>query len=71
MKGPATLSLRRSDGSFKVLKRSKAFVLTMAAGSLAGAWIGGMLLPDVPTATLLPVLAAIVLISAVNVWRHA
>lgn len=58
------------DGSFAVLKSSKAFVVTMAAGSLFGAALGGLLLGHVPSLLLLPMLALILLISAVKVWRH-
>lgn len=58
------------DDSFAVLRRNKPFVFAMAAGSLVGAWFGGVLLPYVPATFLLPLLAAILLISAVKVWRH-
>ena len=59
------------DQSFSVLGRNRTFLLVMAAGSIAGAFIGGLLLGVVPDAVLLPALAAILLISAVKVWRHA
>jgi uncharacterized membrane protein YfcA len=59
------------DRSFSVLYSSKAFVLIMAAGSIVGAFIGGQLLGLVPSSVLLPLLAVILLISAVKVWRHA
>lgn len=59
------------DRSFSVLYSSKAFVLIMAAGSIFGAFIGGRLLGLVPSSVLLPLLAVILLISAVKVWRHA
>ena len=42
----------------------------MAAGSIVGAYIGGLLLGIVPADLLLPLLAAILLVSAVKVWRH-
>lgn len=58
------------DQSFAVLGRSRKFVLTMAAGSAAGSFLGGQLLGLVPSTILLPILAAILLISAVKVWRH-
>jgi len=58
------------DQSFSVLGRNRAFLLVMAAGSIAGAFIGGFLLGVVPDALLLPTLAAILLVSAVKVWRH-
>ena len=42
----------------------------VAAGSLAGAFLGGLLLGMVPEWLLLPGLAAILLLSAVRMWRH-
>ncbi|MBY5747988.1 sulfite exporter TauE/SafE family protein [Rhizobium leguminosarum] len=59
------------DQSFSVLGRNKIFLLVMAAGSVVGTFIGGLLLGIVPNALLLPALAAILLISAVKVWRHS
>ena len=59
------------DASFAVLGRNRAFVLVMAAGSVVGSFIGGRLLGIVPTPVLLPLLAAILVVSAVKVWRHA
>ncbi|MEH7910238.1 sulfite exporter TauE/SafE family protein [Rhizobium laguerreae] len=59
------------DQSFSVLGRNKTFLLVMAAGSIVGAFAGGLLLGMVPNALLLPALAAILLISAVKVWRHS
>lgn len=58
------------DRSFDVLKRNRGFVLTMAAGSVVGAFAGGQLLGLIPGAVLFPPLAAILAISAVKVWRH-
>ena len=58
------------DQSFAVLGRNKAFLLTMATGSIVGTFIGGQLLGIVPGAFLLPALAAILIISAVKVWCH-
>ena len=46
------------------------FLFVMAAGSIVGTFIGGLLLGIVPTYVLLPLLAAILVISAVKVWRH-
>lgn len=56
--------------SFAVLARNRTFLPTMAAGSVVGTFIGGQLLGVVPGTILLPALAAILLISAVKVWRH-
>lgn len=58
------------DDSFAVLRTHRTFVLLMAAGSVAGAFCGGMLLSVVPSDVLLPVLALILLVSAIKVWRH-
>lgn len=59
------------DDSFAVLARNRRFLLIMAAGSVLGVWIGGRLLGIVPEPVLIPVLSAILLVSAVKVWRHA
>lgn len=56
--------------SFAVLGRSRTFVFVMACGSIIGSFIGAQLLGVVPSALLLPLLAAILLLSAVKVWRH-
>jgi uncharacterized protein len=58
------------DRSFAVLSRNRAFVLVMAAGSVLGSFVGGRLLGIIPSEILLPLLAAILLVSAVKVWRH-
>lgn len=59
------------DQSFGVLGRNRAFVVIMAAGSVVGSLVGGLMLGVVPSAVLLPLLAALLLLSAVKVWRHA
>lgn len=58
------------DRSFAVLCESGRFVLAMAAGSIAGSFLGGRLLGLVPDAVLLPLLAVILVLSAIKVWRH-
>lgn len=58
------------DQSFAILRRQRGFVLVMALGSVAGAWVGGAMLGIVPGAWLIPLLAVILIISAVKVWRH-
>jgi uncharacterized protein len=58
------------DKSFAVLGRHSGFLWVMAVGSLEGAFMGGQMLGFVPEAVLLPLLAAILLVSAVKVWRH-
>jgi uncharacterized membrane protein YfcA len=59
------------DQSFAVLGRNRTFVLVMAAGSILGTFIGGQLLGVVPTLLLLPLLAGILVISAIKIWRHS
>ena len=58
------------DRSFSVLAANKTFLLAMAAGSIAGTIIGGLLLNIVPSAVLIPLLTALLLLSAVKVWQH-
>lgn len=58
------------DSSFAVLGRNRAFLFTMAAGSVAGTFVGGRLLGIVPNAVLLPGLAVILLVSAAKLWKH-
>jgi uncharacterized membrane protein YfcA len=58
------------DRSFAVLGQNRSFVVVMAAGFIVGSFIGGRLLGLVPTPVLLPLLAAILVISAIKVWRH-
>ncbi|WP_223434165.1 MULTISPECIES: sulfite exporter TauE/SafE family protein [unclassified Pseudomonas] len=59
------------DQSFSIIRAQRPFILIMAAGSIIGTFIGGQLLGLIPTAYLLPLLAAILLISSVKVWRHS
>ena len=58
------------DRSFVVLGENHPFVLVMAAGSILGSFIGGRLLGFVPNAVLVPLLAIILVLSAVKVWKH-
>ncbi|RTL50086.1 MAG: sulfite exporter TauE/SafE family protein [Bradyrhizobiaceae bacterium] len=58
------------DRSFTVLGQNLGFVVAMALGSVAGSFIGGRLLGIVPNSVLLPLLAVILLLSAIKVWRH-
>jgi uncharacterized membrane protein YfcA len=58
------------DRSFLVLGENRRFVLVMAAGSIVGSFIGGQLLGLVPTPVLLPLLAVILVLSAIKVSRH-
>ncbi|MCD2469007.1 TSUP family transporter [Streptomyces sp. MBT42] len=58
------------DSSFAVLGANLRFTLVMAAGSVAGAVLGGLLLGVFPDAVLIPALALILLVSAVKLARH-
>ena len=58
------------DQSFSVLRQNWIFLLVMAAGSIVGTFIGGLLLGLVPNAILLPLLAALLVLSSVKIWRH-
>jgi uncharacterized protein len=58
------------DRSFVVLGQNRRFVLVMAAGSILGSFIGGRLLGLVLNAVLLPLLAIILVLSAVKIWKH-
>jgi len=58
------------DRSFAVLRQNQSFVVVMALGSIVGTFIGGRLLGMAPSAILLPLLAAILIVSAIKIWRH-
>lgn len=58
------------DGSFSVLTTHRRFFIFMAIGSIAGALIGGFLVGYFPNAVLYPLLAAILVVSAIKVWKH-
>lgn len=56
--------------SFTVLGNRRGFVLAMAAGSIIGTVMGGLLLGIVPNLVLIPMLVILLIVSAVKVWRH-
>ncbi|MEU8413809.1 sulfite exporter TauE/SafE family protein [Amycolatopsis japonica] len=58
------------DQSFVVLRNNLRFTTVMIAGSITGALLGGLLLGVIPNVVLVPVLAAVLLISAVKLARH-
>ncbi|MEU0234841.1 MULTISPECIES: sulfite exporter TauE/SafE family protein [unclassified Streptomyces] len=58
------------DGSFAVLSTNLRFTTVMTAGSVAGAVLGGLLLGVFPDLVLIPALAVILLVSALNLTRH-
>jgi uncharacterized membrane protein YfcA len=55
------------DQSFTVLAANRTFVIAMAVGSVAGTVVGGLLLNVVPSAVLIPFLAALLLLSSARV----
>jgi uncharacterized membrane protein YfcA len=58
------------DQSFTVLGRHKGFLLTMAIGSIVGTFIGAALLGFTSGTMLYPLLALILVLAAIRVWRH-
>ncbi|MEU0404442.1 sulfite exporter TauE/SafE family protein [Streptomyces sp. NPDC006197] len=58
------------DGSFAVLGANRRFTLVMIAGSITGAMLGGLLLGVFSELVLIPLLAVILLVSAVKLARH-
>jgi uncharacterized membrane protein YfcA len=58
------------DGSFAVLGANLRFTLVMAAGSITGAMLGGLLLGVFSDVVLIPALALILFISAAKLARH-
>lgn len=58
------------DDSFQVLSHNKRFVILMAIGSIGGTILGGVLLGAVPSAVLIPTLAALLIASAFKVSQH-
>lgn len=58
------------DQSFSVLRKNWTFLLAMGIGSGFGTFIGGKLLGVVSSTVLLPLLAALLILSSVKVWRH-
>jgi uncharacterized protein len=58
------------DQTFRVIRIQWCFIAIMAAGSILGSYLGGKLLGVIPSSVLLPLLATILLLSAIKVWRH-
>ncbi|CKI23751.1 hypothetical protein [Mycolicibacterium smegmatis] len=59
------------DQSFVVLRHNMRFVVVMAAGSITGTVVGALLLGVIPSLIIVPLLAALLALSAIRVWRHA
>jgi uncharacterized protein len=58
------------DQAFTALTTHHRFALVMAGGSVAAALLGGLLLGRVPNTVLAPLVVALLLASAIKVWRH-
>ena len=58
------------DGSFTVLRDNRRFVVLMAGGSVFGTIVGGLAVGLVSDSVLIPVLTAVLLLSARTVWKH-
>lgn len=58
------------SGAFAVLRQEQPLFLSMAAGSIIGAALGGLMLGLVPTHLLMILLGVILLISAVKTFQH-
>ncbi|MBZ9644605.1 sulfite exporter TauE/SafE family protein [Streptomyces sp. PSKA30] len=58
------------DGSFAVLGTNLRLTTIMATGSVAGAVLGGLLLGVFPDLVLIPLLAVILVVSAIRLARH-
>jgi uncharacterized membrane protein YfcA len=58
------------DGSFQDLRSCRTFVIVMAAGSIVGRTLVEHFLGYVAASTSYPLLAPILLLSSIKVWRH-
>ncbi|WP_169063994.1 hypothetical protein [Geodermatophilus dictyosporus] len=58
------------DRGFAVLRADWRFAVAMTLGSVTGTVAGGLLVGVVPEGVLLPLLVGLLLLSAVEVWRH-
>jgi uncharacterized membrane protein YfcA len=58
------------EQSFGVLRAHVPFGISMVIGSIAGAFLGTRLLVFISAAVLVPVLASILVVSAIKIWRH-
>lgn len=59
------------DQAFSVLGQHPGFIVAMGGGSLAGTFLGALLLGVVSEALLIPLIVALLVFSAVKVWRHS
>jgi uncharacterized membrane protein YfcA len=58
------------DQSFAVVRSNSGFAIVMVAGSIAGAYFGTRLLTIVAATVIVPILVAILVVSAIKIWRH-
>lgn len=58
------------DNTIGVVRENLSLIGVMTATSMLGAFFGGQLLGIVPASMLLPLLGAILLLSAWKIWRH-
>lgn len=56
------------DQAFTVLGQHPGFIAAMSGGSVAGAFAGALLLGAVSGATLVPLIVALLLVSAAKMW---
>jgi uncharacterized membrane protein YfcA len=59
------------DQAFGVLRQYPGFVVSMAASSIAGTVVGGLLLGVVPSGVIAPLVVLLLLASSWKVWQHA
>ena len=59
------------DRSFTVLAQQKGFLLWISTGSILGTLLGALLLGYTSPEILLPLLALVLLISALKIWRQS
>ena len=59
------------DQAFTVLGQHPGFIAVMAGGSVLGTFLGALLLGVVSETVLVPLIVAVLLLSAFKVWRHA
>jgi uncharacterized protein len=59
------------DKSFKVIREEAKFFISMATGSVLGAYMGGKLLTIVHGNVILPLLAGVLVISTWKMWKHS
>lgn len=58
------------DAGFVILRRQARFTVVMALGSVTGVLLGGILLGVVSDLVLVPILAALLVLSAWKIWNH-